>query len=72
MEIQNWQIIPYIRRGYREPYRNPRAYVRSIFQWHNETLNICTMIASLLFGTWATFYAEPVFTGDKLVLYLVY
>lgn len=40
----------YIQRGYRKPYKPKRYYIHSLFQLHNETLNVWThLIATLVF-----------------------
>lgn len=38
----------YIKKGYRECYKSASYYIRSIFQWHNETLNIWTHLLSTI------------------------
>jgi adiponectin receptor len=38
----------YIKTGYRECYKRPMFYIKSIFQWHNESLNIWTHLLATI------------------------
>lgn len=48
-------LFPYILRGYRDDYTLISCMI-SIFQWHNETLNIWTTIGSLCLGSYLYVY----------------
>lgn len=46
--IEGWQELPYIQRGYRLNYSYKDAF-RSIFSWHNDTLNIWTHLMGIVY-----------------------
>lgn len=54
MAVQQWQLDnPYITRGYRTP-GSYRGLIKELFTWHNETINIWTMISASLLSIWMT------------------
>lgn len=46
--VEDWQTLPFIKTGYRLNYSYSDAF-RSIFSWHNDTLNIWTHIMGIAY-----------------------
>lgn len=54
-DVPKWNIIPYVKYGYRSK-GNYRQCLYSLFGWHNETLNVWSMILVNIFSLFCLIY----------------
>ena len=66
-----YRVVPYINEGYRKPSTLFGSFI-SIFQWHNETLNIHTHLWPFLYFIYSLLTYKPASTAKNICIYLGY